>query len=407
MNKFLIGILAVTSAALGQTDVPTYRDDIPAHMLDTQIFGTRTPTRNSQKSESFFDPRFLRLHSIGSGLRSGYEGVCTFFTNTKVQHLLQTAFQSQFFTTCSQSIGGLAGRLKVLDRLQYVRGLSILGFLYVPRVIKCTKRFMNKRGWNSRINQLMKATQAVSIILDSMVKTAIGAEAFKFSAKLGAMGYPLAEATIKNIVKYAFPLGALSWALSWATLEIDFHALRRAQRVYLGANNAGELNIGITVQALSIGDKDRIKKKKQWLEKSVEVNDIDALVGRLKEADKSSGETQRVHVLILDRLQTIILQKKLTTVSDALNFTATPLIVTSFLHPVGYVCLAGYVLLTTFNFFHRQITTYQFENRMNLIERKEDDPLLTAGAWAAPYYQVKDFTAWLLRLKTYRSFPAA
>lgn len=403
MNKFLIGILAVTSAALGQTDVPTYRDDVPRHMLETQIFSPRTPTRNSEKSESFFDSRYLRLHSIGSGLRSGYEGVCTFFTNTKVQQLLQTAFQSQFFTTCSQSIGDLAGRLKVLDRLQYVRGLSILGFLYVPRVIKCTKKFMKARGYN-RINQLMKVTQAISIILDSMVKTAIGAEAFKFSAKLGTMGYPLAEATIKNIVKYAFPLGALSWALSWATLEIDFHSLRRAQRVYLGANNAGELNVSMTVQALSIGEKGRIEKKKQWLEKSVEVNNIAALVGRLKEANKLSAETQKVHVLILDRLQTIILQKKLTTISDALNFTATPLIVTSFLHPVGYVCLAGYVLLTTFNFFHRQITTYQFENKMGLIERTEDDPLFTGGTWA-PYYQVKDFAAWFLRLKTYRTFP--
>jgi hypothetical protein len=376
------------------------------NMVESNFWDPETPEKPSvirsadgppQKVENEpIKPRDLRfVHSCMNAVYSVYEGACTLMNHRIIQSLFHNQILASFSQTASKVHGFTVGPL------QYVKGFSASGvIIYVPRMIRHLQKSAKNRGWR-RFHHFMKATQAVSIILDSTVKTAIGLEMFKFSAQLGAKGYPFAESLIKNVVRFSFPLGALSWSLSYATLAIDIVSLWKSKKAYHAhCKNTADYNVNEILQ------KTNTKKRKKRLQKIFAINNADALLAKLSSC-KSLQEQKIINDKLKMQFEKIIFNKKSVAICDGFNFVATPLIFTSFLHPLGYGLVAAYVIGTTANFFHRQITTYQFENDLGLIERKPGSPFFDKDQKVRLYHRIADFSLWFFKFNSYITIQAA
>lgn len=335
---------------------------------------------------------FQCLNIAASGIRSFYSGI-----GTCLKHLSHPIFKSLSFSHICIPAPVIATAGKIYSALgvpmEYVKGFAILGIPFgFIKLIGNVKKATLHSGWK-RVASAMKATRAMSVLLDSTVKSAIGLEAFKFSAELGKNGYLLAERAIKVIVNWSTPLGIISSILSSATLAVDILSLRKSKdfletiNAELGQN--GEVySSELITRMVHAAYSPRFLKKTFFADgETLKVVCQDRL------ADKELVEQLKY------RVETVVRHKKITALATTINLLSTLLIFTNFLHPLGYVGLGVYGGLTVINLVDRQISAYHFERKMGMIEGKPTDPkyLETNLLW-----RIADFIKWSFYFHSYK-----
>lgn len=341
---------------------------------------------STDKKIGLVKAKYFQFLHIGAGaIRSIYSAIGTGLNH--LHHLNHPIIQSIFATrihiptSVTLTLGKIYSALDV--PMTYVKGLSIFGIPFgLIKLVGNVRKIPVQRGWK-RFASAMKATRAMSVLIDSTVKTTIGLEAFKFSAELGKKGYFLCEKGIHTIVNWSTPLGVISSILSSATLAIDILTLRESENYFKAIDDR------LITEILA-------KKNPAKLLKKTFLVDGEALkvVCNHRTADKELIKTLK------DRKQTVIKQQRITVLATTINLLATALVFTSFLHPVGYIGVGVYVGLTTVNFFYRQISTYNFVNEMDMIDRDLNAPIYNGNL----VRRIVDFSKWSLNLHSHRKF---
>lgn len=343
---------------------------------------------------------FQLLNSAMAGLRSAYDALGKIWANPMVHSILHNELLSSINTSLMKCYNALAGPM------EYVKGFSAAGIIYsVPRFIKNVYKLVapdksNEMAWK-RFNSAMKATQAFSIFIDSLVKTTICLETIQFSAKVAQKGFPLCEKIIKGVVEWSFPLCVFSWVLSYATLAVEITSLWKSQKflVEYKKRNVKNININI-IDICNAGNEKQLKR----LQKMLLINNAEALKIKIS---GQNGEGQENSIRkIVGRLETTIKYKRLIVLIAAINFFLTPIIFISFFSfmlPIGYGLIGAYLTFTLINFMYRQITTYNFENEMGLIRRRPEDPLYNFNQNVNFVRRITDFSKWFFRFHTYIS----
>jgi|694.fasta_scaffold01230_4 hypothetical protein len=299
----------------------------------------------------------------------------------------------------------------IKEPMQTARGLHLIGMFssFTILVTNVAKLARTKK----RLKTAMKAARAFGILVDSMVKTTmgIGALPLEFTQK----GYPLAERSVKFILENSISLGVVSWFFSGAAIIVDSISLKEIQK---------------TKNWLTIDDHQRtaeVKQEEFFLRLGLANPFIQSKYGQINVLNKfkklflfnthalnaklqnemrlNNGSVVNKGGLIdnlMRRTDSVILSRRIQVIVDLGSILSTLFIITNFLYPLGII-LAGTTLVTTaLNSVYKQITTYQLEDRLGLIERKPDDPFSTLPSNQITIaMRVMDFFKWLFKIHSY------
>ena len=118
------------------------------------------------------------------------------------------------------------------------------------------------------------------------------------------------------------------------------------------------------------------------------------------------------------RLNLTIRNYKAAMVADAISIVAAGIFVASFAGPAGYILSAAALSITIGIMVTRKVSTYQFENKMGLLEREKNSPFYNHSLWPNPVENersknrigtvktIRDFTRWLFMRHRYYLYSA-
>lgn len=319
--------------------------------------------------------------------------------------------------SASQSCAEVVHSFSHLGRaLDSTKVLAVLGIItYIPTLVKSVKKAIRKPGWH-RVDNSIRTVFCVRSMLSYFRTTVNGLNALNVSALLANVGL---EATFKCVVSCTQYIGVINFILSPISLALNGRNYYRT-RTYLDAFLEKARPFMDEKKELNKEEVDEFFKfliedtKDSALTRHFETNGAALKVALI--AIQKSGDYSRMPELVgtlKGKAELGLFNYKAAIVADTVSIVATALILSTLSLPVGYILSAGVIATYIGILASRKIATYQFENKMGMIQRDEGSPFLNntflpANALAEKSEKIEvsdtvlDFTKWLFARHTYR-----
>ena len=312
-----------------------------------------------------------------------------------VGEIWKTEWIQNFFKDNKEQLNEIEKKYAEVGNIVNIsRLLNVVGFVcYIPKFNKAVGKVLEKdRVGIKRVDQGLKALFAASMIGENFATVVRGLEAVKLSITAMEVGVPWLDTALKTAFTWATSLWVYSVLFSAVSLVINARSWLKTRNFAnefmkeVGYNAAGQYtqaNYQQLKNYFNIYDKDGAldRKKVAHLQRYFQA-DGEILAARIEVAFQKGIQTledqqklAKLMDLLKDRIKTTQRNHLISLIGNAGSLISSIMVITSFLHPLGYVGLGIYAAAMIGNFIYKKVSAYNFETKIGMVNRETDDPM--------------------------------